>query len=90
MKEDLREAIREVGGDVFLRSIQEAAATPSGGEQCALIATKLTKRQLLFLDERIRGLQAYAKIVENSEELSLSIPALLSLLVDKYMDEARW
>lgn len=83
-------AIRELGGEAFLRSIQEARETETGGSRSSLIAVKLTYEQVVFLEERIKGLKEYAEIVNGSDRPKFTLPDLLHLLVQKYLDEARW
>lgn len=83
----LPQALREIGGDVFLRSTREALAS-KGAEERALFTVALSKENLRFLESRLEALKAYRRDLFG-DTVEASVGEVIGLLIDQYREEVR-
>ena len=81
------QVLKELGGEVFLRSTQEAVAKSGRGEG-VLFTVALTTEQLRFLETRLEGLKQYRRELFG-DSVSGTIGDVLALLVDQYREETK-
>lgn len=80
--------LKELGGEVFLRSTQEALSKTAKQGESVLFTVSLSAEQLRFLETRLEGLKQYRRELFG-DSVSGTVGDVLALLVDQYREEAK-